>query len=187
MRWNPDSRACHSSLPKMKHLASSVLILLALICGVCAQTAPDASELTKLLQDFLAGAGRNDLAIHERFWADDLIYTSSTGRRIGKADILREVREEGPPKSGDDVTVYTARRYSHSAIRRHRCRRFPSCRHDGQKREQDSYELPEHRHLPETRQQMAGSGLASYGDAQKRRTAEVLVTGNISGFAPKDR
>jgi len=102
-------RRYHSTkTPKMKHLASSILILLALVCGVCAQTAPDASELTKLLQDFLAGAGRNDAAVHERFWADDLIYTSSTGRRIGKADILREVREEGPPKPGDDVTVYTA-------------------------------------------------------------------------------
>jgi len=92
----------------MKQLASSVLILLALICGAGAQTAPDASELTKLLQDFLAGAGRNDATGHERFWADDLIYTSSTGRRIGKADILREVREEGSPKPGDETTVYTA-------------------------------------------------------------------------------
>lgn len=92
----------------MKYLASSVLILLTLVCGMRAQNAPDAPELTKLLQDFLAGAGRNDLAMHERFWADDLIYTSSTGRRIGKADILREVREEGPPKPGDGITVYTA-------------------------------------------------------------------------------
>jgi ketosteroid isomerase-like protein len=92
----------------MKHLASSVLILLTLVGGIGAQSAPDAPELTKLLQDFLAGAGRNDLAMHERFWADDLIYTSSTGRRIGKADILREVREEGPPKPGDEITVYTA-------------------------------------------------------------------------------
>ena len=73
-----------------------------------AQTAPDATELTKLLKDFLAGAGRNDAAMHEHFWADDLIYTASAGRRIGKADILREVREEGPPKSGGDVTVYNA-------------------------------------------------------------------------------
>ena len=72
------------------------------------QTTPDAPELTKLLQDFLAGAGRNDVAMHERFWADDLIYTSSAGRRIGKADILREVHEEGPPKPGDETTVYTA-------------------------------------------------------------------------------
>jgi ketosteroid isomerase-like protein len=73
-----------------------------------APPAPDAAELTKLLKDFLAGASRNDLAAHERFWADDLIYTGSVGRRLGKADILREVRAEGPPKSGDEMTVYTA-------------------------------------------------------------------------------
>jgi hypothetical protein len=64
--------------------------------------------LTKLLQDFLAGAGRNDAAVHERFWADDLIYTTSAGRRIGKADILREVRAEPPPKPSDETTVYSA-------------------------------------------------------------------------------
>jgi ketosteroid isomerase-like protein len=92
----------------MKHLLLSALMLLAFTCGLRAQTAPDAPELTKLLQDFLAGASRNDAAMHERFWADDLIYTASAGRRIGKADILREVHEEGPPKPGDETTVYSA-------------------------------------------------------------------------------
>ncbi len=70
--------------------------------------APDAQELTKLLQDFLAGAGRNDSAMHERFWAEDLIYTASAGRRIGKRDIMKEVREEGAPKPGDPTTIFTA-------------------------------------------------------------------------------
>ena len=92
----------------MKRNLISILLLLSFTCGLRAQTAPDAAELTKLLQDFLAGAGRNDAAMHERFWADDLIYTASAGRRIGKADIMREVREEGPPKPGDETTVYTA-------------------------------------------------------------------------------
>jgi ketosteroid isomerase-like protein len=73
-----------------------------------APPAPDAAELTRLLKDFLAGASRNDLAAHQRFWADDLIYTGSVGRRLGKADILREVRAEGPPKPGEESTVYTA-------------------------------------------------------------------------------
>lgn len=70
--------------------------------------APDAPELTKLLKNFLAGAGRNEADMHERFWADDLIYTASAGRRIGKADIMKEVREEGAPKPGDETTVFTA-------------------------------------------------------------------------------
>ena len=73
-----------------------------------APPAPDATELTKLLKEFLDGAGRNDVAMHERFWADDLIYTASAGRRIGKADIMREVRAEPHPKAGDEPTVYSA-------------------------------------------------------------------------------
>ena len=92
----------------MKRILFSAMLLLSIAGGLRAQTAPDTAELTKLLQDFLAGAGRNDAAMHERFWADDLIYTASAGRRIGKADILREVHEEGPPKPGDETTVYTA-------------------------------------------------------------------------------
>ena len=92
----------------MKRILLSSIILLTLSSGLQAQTAPDAPELTKLLQDFLAGASHNDAAMHERFWADDLIYTASAGRRIGKADIMKEVREEGPPKPGDETTVFSA-------------------------------------------------------------------------------
>lgn len=91
----------------MKRILLSAM-LLSIACGLLAQTAADAAELTKLLRDFLAGAGRNDVAMHERFWADELIYTSAKGRRKGKADILRELREEGPAKPGDETTVYTA-------------------------------------------------------------------------------
>jgi ketosteroid isomerase-like protein len=93
----------------MKRILLSAIMWLSIAGGLRAQTAaPNASELTKLLQDFLAGAGRNDAAMHERFWADELIYTSALGRRKGKADIMHEVREEGPPKPGDETTVYTA-------------------------------------------------------------------------------
>jgi ketosteroid isomerase-like protein len=92
----------------MKRIILSVMLLLSIACGLRAETAPVAAELTKLLHDFLAGAGRNDIAMHERFWADDLIYTSALGRRKGKADIMRELREEGPSKPGDETAVYTA-------------------------------------------------------------------------------
>ena len=71
--------------------------------------AEDAPELTKLLNDFLAGASRNDAAMHDRFWADDLIYTSALGRRKGKADIMRELRAETPtPAPKDESAIYTA-------------------------------------------------------------------------------
>jgi ketosteroid isomerase-like protein len=77
--------------------------------------------LTKLLNDFLAGASRNDVAMHERFWADDLIYTGSVGRRIGKADIIRDVREEAAAPDKDESATYSAediriQQYGNTAI-----------------------------------------------------------------------
>lgn len=92
----------------MKRVAFSTILLLLLPFGVFAQTASDAAELTKLLNDFLAGASRNDQAVHESFWADDLIYTRSAGRRVSKADIMRDMRAAPPPKPTDPKTIYTA-------------------------------------------------------------------------------
>ena len=92
----------------MKRITSSALLILLIAAGAFAQTARDAAELTKLLNDFLAGASRNDPAAHERFWADDLIYTRSAGRRVNKAEILRDVRSAPAPKPTDPKTVYTA-------------------------------------------------------------------------------
>lgn len=93
----------------MGRIISTAFLLLFASAIACAQaTAPDAGELTRLLNEFLAGAGRNDAAVHERFWAEDLIYTGSSGRRVGKADIMRDVRAAPAPKAGDPTTVYTA-------------------------------------------------------------------------------
>jgi ketosteroid isomerase-like protein len=90
-------------------------------CGVFGQTASDAAELTKLLNDFLAGASRNDATIHDRFWADDLIYTRSAGRRVNKAGVMRDVRSAPAPKPTDPKTIYTAedvqiQQYGNTAI-----------------------------------------------------------------------
>src|ERR1041385_2713236 len=91
----------------MKTILCSLLLLM-LASSVLAQTAPDAAELTKLLNDFLAGASRNDVAVHDRFWADDLIYTRSAGRRVNKAEVMHDVRSTPAPKPTDPKTVYTA-------------------------------------------------------------------------------
>jgi ketosteroid isomerase-like protein len=90
----------------MNRVLFAMIMVLAL--GLKAQTAPDAAELTKLLKDFLAGASRNDAAAHDRFWAEDMIYTSSSGRRMGKADIMRDQRPGPEPKKGSPGTVYSA-------------------------------------------------------------------------------
>src|ERR1700731_4053318 len=94
----------------MKRILLIGMLLISMSSALIAQTAPDAAELTKLLQDFLAGAGKNDIAMHDRFWADELVYTSALGRRKGKADIMRELRVEtaATPKPEEGAAVYTA-------------------------------------------------------------------------------
>lgn len=91
----------------MRQFLSSAIVLLAVTFTLNAQTAPDAAELTILLKEFLSGASRNDASVHDRFWAEDLIYTGSAGKRRGKAEIMRDVRSAPAPKPGDPKTTFT--------------------------------------------------------------------------------
>ena len=92
----------------MNRILSSAIVMTLLSISLGAQTSPDAAELTKLVKDFLDGASRNDAAMHDRFWAEDLIYTGSSGRRIGKADIMRDQRSAATPRPAAPATTYTA-------------------------------------------------------------------------------
>ena len=86
---------------------SLILALMLWSPAQAAATAPAAEELTQLLKEFLDGASRNDVATHERFWADDLIYTRSSGVRMGKAEILENARS-GPTATATEPTGYSA-------------------------------------------------------------------------------
>src|SRR5712692_8647767 len=87
-----------------------------------ARATPAAAELTKLLEDFLAGASRNDAAMHDRFWAEDLIYTGSAGRRVGKADILKDVRSAPAPSPVTRIPRSATRASSGPTRRASACR-----------------------------------------------------------------
>lgn len=106
---------------KMKNLVLALLVIFSAAAASFGQEAKDSPELTRLLNQFLAGAGRNDAAVHDRFWADDLIYTRSAGSRIGKAELMRGVRSAPARKESDPATVYTAddvqiRQYGDAAV-----------------------------------------------------------------------
>jgi len=58
------------------------------------------SEITALLTTFLTPGVNSTGAGHERFWADDLVYTSSTGKVMRKADIMKSFAD--PPKAESD-------------------------------------------------------------------------------------
>jgi len=103
-----------------KILCCAAIVILASV-NLRAQSAPAAAELTKLLNEFLAGASHNDAAMHDRFWAEDVIYTGSSGRRRGKAEIMKDVRSAPAPKPDDPKTTYTAediriQQYGNTAI-----------------------------------------------------------------------
>ena len=90
---------------------------LLLLCSATS-IAGDRDELTQMLNDFLANAG--EAPAHERFWAEDLVYTSSRGTRTNKAEILatfaepkNKSRRADPECWGEDVDI---RMYGDAAV-----------------------------------------------------------------------
>ena len=86
------------------------ILIQSLLLGTILAVSPvlaqeDVAELTAMLKDFLAHA--DDPAIHARFWADDLVYSSSAGLRFGKADIMAGFEDAGPADDAPPPIVYT--------------------------------------------------------------------------------
>jgi len=91
-------------------LSPTLLLLYTLAVGPTSFAA-DTDDITAMLHEFLAGAG--DAAAHERFWADELVYTSSSGTRTSKAEIMQgfgqteddESEASGPVYTGEDIQI----------------------------------------------------------------------------------
>jgi hypothetical protein len=92
---------------------SSLAVVLALTLPSPGSADEDAAAgLIDRLHAFLDGASRNDAAVHDRFWAEDLVYTSSAGERFGKAEIMQGLADAPavdaaalPRYRGEDVHV----------------------------------------------------------------------------------
>ena len=86
------------------------LASLFLACAVAAP-ADDVDTISAMLSEFLAHAGEAEA--HERFWAEDLVYTSSRGTRTNKAEIMASFedaesaaeRAAGPDYRAEDVDI----------------------------------------------------------------------------------
>lgn len=85
----------------------SLLFSIFLVFHVTEKHSDDYEILENLLHEFLIGASVNDYETHDRFWADDLIYTSSNGERIGKQDIMSGLTV-GYTQTDDHNPVYSA-------------------------------------------------------------------------------
>lgn len=85
-------RICRLFIHPVTVCVLSLVLLLAAPSAVARDGEPvDGShvvaEITAMLQDFLANVG--EAAAHDRFWAADLVYTSSGGVMNGKPGIMK--------------------------------------------------------------------------------------------------
>ncbi|MEX2456902.1 MAG: nuclear transport factor 2 family protein [Balneolaceae bacterium] len=93
----------------LKNYLPFILLSLLFLSGCMQenQTTNDREELNSLLTEFLEGAAFDE-AIHDRFWAEDLIYTSSTGERFGKDQIMSGFEDENSAEPDENLPVYHA-------------------------------------------------------------------------------
>jgi hypothetical protein len=91
----------------MNRLIVALFALLATTAAIAQDVEPEA-ELRQLLDEFMAGASANDAEIHDRFWSEELVYTSSSGKRYGKAEIMQGLAE-APTEPEQAGPTYSAR------------------------------------------------------------------------------
>ena len=78
--------------------------------ALAAKDGDTVAEITQLLAWFLAPENNPRAATHQRFWAEDIVYTRSTGLVRTKADIMAGFAGDQPPAdeirwSAEDVLV----------------------------------------------------------------------------------
>jgi hypothetical protein len=113
---------------KIPQAVAWVLLMSALTAGAAQPSKTTTSgktqtEITDLLHEFLSKV--DQMEMHDRFWADDLIYTGASGAVKTKADILKSFRDDAA-KSGQshlkanketyDAEQITVRQYGDPAI-----------------------------------------------------------------------
>jgi len=92
---------------------AALLPMMAMAQAAKAANPQDATtqQVTQRVRDFLAAVPKNDPAVFQDFFADDVIYTRATGVTVNKAEILKniDVRATSQPQAtfeGDDFTVH---------------------------------------------------------------------------------
>lgn len=99
-----------NSSPVRRVLVAGFVALFAFAAWARADDAPTAdrtkADIAALLQEFLSRV--DDPAMHARFWADDLVYTSGKAEVKSKADILRSMANAPKASTPPAPTTYAA-------------------------------------------------------------------------------
>ena len=86
----------------MRYLLLAIAVLFSAAC-----TAQESVEeaTTKAVEAFLYGASIGSPKAHDRFWAEELTYTSSSGERFGKEQLMSGMKD-AKAKDPDNVKVW---------------------------------------------------------------------------------
>jgi ketosteroid isomerase-like protein len=77
-----------------------------------------ARQVEQMVRDFLADVPKGDRKVFDNFFADDVIYTRSTGLTVDKAEILKNigVRAVNEPEATFDADGFTIHSYGDTAV-----------------------------------------------------------------------
>ena len=134
------------------------------------------AEVTALLHEFLGKV--TSPAMHQRFWADDVIYVSNGGVARTKADILKGMKAEetAAPAGGGALSAgwrVLGRGSGRASVRRHRRAQLQARAARGRPAR---HVVPELRRLRPARREMAGGLMAGHprGATNRRETTPGL-------------
>lgn len=91
----------------MKKSTFILLFQFLLIPTLFAQETNEKETFNNLLDEFLQGASENNTEVHQQFWAEDLIYTSSNGERVTKQIIMDGLSDDSQ-NIDQDTPMYHA-------------------------------------------------------------------------------
>ncbi|WP_258240925.1 nuclear transport factor 2 family protein [Pseudidiomarina homiensis] len=91
-------------------LAVCLFIFAPLASAQEARPISDAEQfaVTSAVEDFLYGASVNDVQAHDVFWAPELTYTSSSGVRFGKSQLMEGMTDTTMIPEDEVTAWYTA-------------------------------------------------------------------------------
>jgi ketosteroid isomerase-like protein len=109
----------------LRMFAVAALLPMMALAQTNAQTAkpatsndPVVQQLTQRVRAFLAAVPKNDPAVFQDFFADDVIYTRATGVTVNKAEILKniDVRATNTPQATFEADDFTVHPYGDMAV-----------------------------------------------------------------------
>jgi ketosteroid isomerase-like protein len=97
---------------------ATALVTTPVAATMSADDQASARQVEQMVRDFLANVPKGDRKVFDTFFADDVIYTRSTGVTVDKAEILKNigVRAVNEPQATFEADGFTVHPYGDTAV-----------------------------------------------------------------------